>query len=97
MFGAEKHVEKTGRPPLSNHKQMTRKQYFRANNYDALTWFFSVLSACILIFTIGYDFPGAGLIIFNLLPIAAIVLIQALGRRAYRNYMKIDKMKWTKQ
>lgn len=81
-------------------KTLTRREYFRANNYDGLTWFFSVLSACILIFTIGYDFPGAGLIIFNLLPIAAIVLIQVLGRKAYRNYVKTqrtEKLKWTEQ
>lgn len=79
---------------------MTRKQYFRENNYTLLTWFFSALSACILIFTIRYDFPGAGLIIFNLLPIAAIVLIQVLGRKAYRNYVKnqtTEKLKWTEQ
>lgn len=81
-------------------KTLTRREYFRENNYTLLTWFFSALSSCILTLTISYDFPGAGLIIFNLLPIAAIVLIQVLGRKAYRNYVKTqttDKLKWTEQ
>lgn len=76
---------------------MTRKQYFRANNYTLLTWYFAVLLIFILFTTIRYDFPGSGLFMFNLVPIAAIVLIQVLGRKAYRNYMKIEKLKWTKQ
>lgn len=76
---------------------MTRKQYFKENNYTLLTWMSVVGLIVILGFTISYEFPQKGLIAFNLIAPAMIVVIQVLGRKAYRNYMKVDKMKWTKQ
>jgi hypothetical protein len=76
---------------------VTRQKYFRKNGYTLLTWMSAIGFFIILGFTLSYEFPGTGLIVFNSICPAMIVVLQVCGRRAYRNYMKTDKMKWTKQ
>jgi CHASE2 domain-containing sensor protein len=68
---------------------MTKKEYFRINNYTILTWYFILLFIATVGFSINLQHKYFW--IPPVPPLLGLIVIRWQGTRAYKNYLKVEE------